>query len=133
MSFRVCANNAHFGKGKDMPMEKVYSVSVDYYNYFAGGSKTETKRFSRIIDAFVFQKESAAHDFDYDDAYQTTSEIRSYWNTSVKKTNVHPYKDIKMSFEVDHNGYVKDLFSPEEIEYLLHGLDDAWESEEVMP
>ena len=91
-------------------MEKVYYVSVYHYNYFAGGSKTETKRFSRILDAYKFQRESAASDYDYDDAYQYTSRLCSYWNTTVAKTGKHPYKARpkakRNTLVVDH------IFSP---------------------
>ena len=104
-------------------MEKVYYVSVDRYNYFGGASKTETKRFSRIIDAYKFQRESAARDFDYGDAWQSTSELRSRWDTTVAKTGKHVRK---LPFEVDFNGYVHgSMFTPEEIDYLLN-LTSEW-------
>ena len=88
-------------------MKKIYYVQVDSYNYFAGRSRTETKKFDRIIDAFAFQKKSASHDFDYDDAYQSTGKLKFYWDTTVAKTNKH--RHIKKGNQ----------FSSEEIDYLL--------------
>ena len=110
-------------------MEKVYYVSVDFYDYFAGGSKTETKHFNRIIDAFNYQKESAKHDFYYNDAHQITREIGSYWNTNPKKTHYHLYKEPKRKEpkrkELEVVTDNADLFfSFEEIEHLIGICDE---------
>lgn len=108
-------------------MEKVYYVSVDRYDYFAGGSKTETKRFSRIIDAYKFQRESAAHDYDYGDAWQWTKELRSRWDTTVVKTGKHVPKR-KVKAKVTHvytSEEIAEMFSPEEIDHLLN-LTSEW-------
>lgn len=104
-------------------MEKVYYVSVDRYDYFAGGSKTETKRFSRILDAYKFQRESAAHDYDYGDAYQSTSELRSRWNTTVVETGKHePKRKVTHVYTSEE---IAEMFSPEEIDHLLN-LTSEW-------
>lgn len=98
-------------------MEKQYYVRVDKYNYFGGASKTETKTFERIVDALSFQKESASHDFDYDDAWQHTGKVCARWNTTPKKTNVHKGKGFLVA--IDPVKAAELAFDDDETEHLM--------------
>jgi hypothetical protein len=50
-----------------------YTVDRHYYSYFGGASKHEYKDFTNLLEAWHEYKRERANDFDYGDAWQSTT------------------------------------------------------------
>ena len=50
-----------------------YTVDRHYYSYFGGASKHEYKSFTNLQEAWSAYKHEKANDFDYGDAWQSTT------------------------------------------------------------
>ena len=105
-------------------LKKLYIVHTQFYSGFKA-SEDRYNKFERIIDAWNFYKKSSSHNFIYDDAYQHTDKIFSYFLHVVDKTD-----KIGHAYAVTPKRK-KFGFSEDEIAYLL-SIDDDVEDEIII-
>lgn len=67
-------------------------ITVDrhYYSYFGGASKHEYKEFTNLLEAWSAYKHERANDFDYGDAWQSTT-FRIYRDDTVALKTQRPH------------------------------------------
>ena len=61
-----------------------------YYSYFGGASKHEYKEFTNLLEAWSAYKHERANDFDYGDAWQSTT-LRIYRDDRVALKPQRPH------------------------------------------
>lgn len=67
-----------------------YTVDRHYYSYFGGASKHEYKDFTNLQEAWSAYKHERANDFDYGDAWQSTT-FRIYRDDRVALKPQRPH------------------------------------------